>query len=135
MTTLAKYLVVLLLVLAPLGVAAGQGVASSDVAVVSPDRVKVLLENEHVRVLEYTLQSGERDQWHTHPAKVSYVVDGGSLRIHLADGTSFLSTEVAGHAEWREALPRHYAENVGKSPVRIVLVEVKPPRGGDRRAR
>ena len=43
------------------------------------------LENENVRVLEYVLEPGERDQWHTHPAKVSYV-RGGELRIHLADG-------------------------------------------------
>ena len=49
--------------------------------------------------------------------------------------TPAISAEVEGVAEWREALPRHYAENVGTTPVRIVLVEVKPPRGGDRRAR
>ncbi|MBC7674309.1 MAG: cytoplasmic protein [Polaromonas sp.] len=102
-----------------------QAVSQSDAVVVSPDRFRVLLDNEHVRVLEYTLRPGERDQWHTHPAKVSYVVDGGELRIHLADGTSFLSSEPKGTAEWREALPRHFAENVGKTPVRIVLVEVK----------
>ena len=113
-----------LLLLAPLHTY-GQDAESIDAATVSPDRFKVLLENEHVRVLEYALQPGERDQWHTHPAKVSYVVEGGELRIHLADGTSFLSTEGQGTATWMDALPRHYAENTGKTPVRIVLVEVK----------
>ena len=47
----------------------------------SPDRFRTLLENDHVRVLEYTLRPGERDQWHTHPPKVSYAVRGGRLRI------------------------------------------------------
>ena len=130
MNALARPLVVLLLGIAPLAVVGGQSDSSSDAAIVSPDRFKVLLENEHVRVLEYALRPGERDRWHTHPAKVSYVVDGGELRIHLADGTSFLTTEVRGAAQWREALPRHYAENVGTTPVRIVLVEVKTPRDG-----
>lgn len=109
--------------------------ASTDAVVVAPDRFKVLLENEHVRVLEYRLKPGERDPWHTHPAKVSYVAEGGELRIHLADGTSFLSSEVQGHAEWRDALPRHYAENVGSTPVRIILVEVKPRPTNSKRGR
>ena len=106
-------------------IATGQDAASIDPVAVSPDRFKLLLENEHVRVVEYSLQPGERDQWHTHPAKVSYVVEGGELRIHLADGTSFLSTETKGEATWMDALPRHYAENTGSTPVRILLVEVK----------
>lgn len=103
--------------------------AQVDAAVAAPERFKVLLENEHVRVLEYALQPGERDQWHTHPAKVSYVVGGGKLRIHLADGTSFDADEKAGTASWMEALPRHYAENTGSTAVRIVLVEVKSAQG------
>ena len=99
--------------------------AEIDPLVASPGNFKKLLENERVRVLEYTLQPGERDQWHTHPPKVSYVVSGGELRIHLADGTSFASDEKEGTAVWMKAVPRHYAENVGGTPVRIVLVEVK----------
>ena len=117
------------LVLAAPGVASGDP-GQIDAVAVSPDRFRVLLDNERVRVVEYALRPGERDEWHTHPAKVSYVVDGGELRIHLADGTSFLSTEEEGTAVWMEPLPRHYAENVGKSPVKIVLVEVKGDGGG-----
>ena len=135
MSAVARRLVVLLLLLAPLRAAAGQQGASTDAAAIAPDRFKVLLENEHVRVLEYTLRPGERDPWHTHPAKVSYVVEGGELRIHLADGKSFLSTEAKGAAEWREALPSHYAENVGKTPVRILLFEVKSRPSGPGHAR
>lgn len=103
----------------------GQQPAQIDPVAVSPDRFTVLLDNPQVRVVEYTLRPGERDQWHTHPSKVSYVVSSGQLRIHLADGTSFLSDETAGTAVWMDALPRHYAENVGKTDVKIVLTEVK----------
>ncbi len=101
------------------------GPAQVDPVVVSPERFTVLLENSHVRVVEYVLLPGQRDQWHTHPPKVSYVVAGGTLRITTEDGRSFLATEKRGSATWMDALGRHFAENVGKTPVRILLVEVK----------
>ena len=105
--------------------AKSQSSAAIDPVTVSPDRYTVLLNNDQVRVVKYTLRPGERDQWHTHPPKVSYVVSGGELRIHMADGTSFPASEKAGTASWMDALPRHYAENVGSTTVTIVLTEVK----------
>jgi quercetin dioxygenase-like cupin family protein len=121
------------LVLLPLPLsAAGQAPAGPvtriDAVAVSPDRFKVLLENPHVRVVEYVLLPGERDQWHTHPPKVSYVVSGGTLRITTEDGKSFMTEEKAGSATWMDTLGRHFATNVGKTPVRIVLVEIKAAR-------
>lgn len=103
---------------------AGQG-ESIDPVSVSPERFKILLENVHVRVVEYVLRPGERDRWHTHPPKVSYVVTGGTLRITTEEGQSFLTDEKAGSASWMDTLGRHFAQNVGKTPVRIVLVEIK----------
>ncbi len=58
-----------------------QQLTDIDPVSVSPDKYKVLLENNQVRVVEYSIKPGERDQPHTHPPKVSYVVNGGSLRI------------------------------------------------------
>ena len=127
MNPLARTLVALLAVLLPSALFAQQK-TQLDAVAVSPDRFVILLENEDVRVIEYTLRPGERDQWHSHPPKVSYVVSGGKLRIHLADGTSFQSDEKQGSAVWMDALPRHYAENVGSTPVRIILTEVKAQR-------
>ena len=106
--------------------AASQVAAAIDPVEVSPDRFKVLLENDNVRVIEYALAPGERDEWHTHPAKVSWVLSGGKLRISLADSSSFEAEEKQGAASWMSALPRHYARNIGDTPVRIVLVEPKP---------
>jgi len=91
----------------------------------SPEIFSVLLENEHVRVLRYELAPGEKDQWHTHPPKVSYVVAGGQLRITTGDGESFVVDEDTDSASWMDELGRHYAENISQTPVRILLVEVK----------
>ena len=42
-----------------------------DAVKASPNNFKLLLENEYVRVLEYSLKPGEKDAPHTHPAKSS----------------------------------------------------------------
>jgi len=99
--------------------------ADIDPVVVSPDMYTVLLENDHVRVVRYVIQPGERDNWHTHPPKVSYVASGGKLRITIDGGESFEVTEETGHTSWMSALGRHFAENIGDTPVSVILVEVK----------
>lgn len=96
-----------------------------DALTASPANFTLLLENEHVRVMEYVLLPGEQDQWHTHPPKVSYVLSGGKLEIHLDDGTSFLADEKTGAADWAGVRGKHYVKNVGATPVRILLVEDK----------
>ena len=120
-----KLLLCVVLMLTGQCLAADDSPTDIDALTASPANFTLLLENDHVRVLEYVVLPGEQDQWHTHPQKMSYVVRGGTLRIHLEDGTSFLSEEAEGSAVWMDALPRHYAENVGDTPVQIILVEVK----------
>ena len=92
---------------------------------VSPTQFKIDFENDHVRIVSYHLQPGERDNWHTHPAKVSVITGGGLLRITTGDGESFEVTEEAGTASWMPALGRHFAENIGDTTVKVVLVEIK----------
>ena len=114
----------LLLVMLPL-IAGISAATEVDAVNSSPDKFKVLLDNEHVRVVEYSLLPGERDDWHTHPPKVSYVIAGGKLRITTENGESFLADEQSGTAAWMGSLGSHFAENIGPTPVRILLVEVK----------
>ena len=112
------------------GVSAQAPTEEIDPVVVSSGMYKVLLENEHVRVVEYEVLPGEKDNWHTHPAKVSYIVSGGSLRIHTETGETFDVEEEMGAATWFEAVGKHYGENVGETPVRIVFVEIKGANSG-----
>ena len=100
-----------------------------DPVVVSPDLYTVHLENEHVRVVEYRVDPGRKEPWHTHPAKVMYVLEGGTLRITLPDGTSFISEEQAGQTHWMGPVGLHSGENIGDSTVRILIVEVKAAEG------
>jgi hypothetical protein len=91
----------------------------------SPDKTKILLENEYVRVIEYTLKPGEKDSTHTHPPKASYVISGGTLRIYPANEKSFDAEAVKGMAEWADRVGKHYVENIGKTSVTILLTEIK----------
>ncbi|ULQ53371.1 hypothetical protein [Flavihumibacter fluvii] len=94
----------------------------------SPDRTKILLENEYVRVIEYSLKPGEKDSTHSHPPKTSYVISGGTLRVYPENEKPFDTEEVKGKAEWSEKRGKHFVENIGKTTVTILLTEIKSAR-------
>ena len=94
----------------------------------SPDKAKIVLENEFVRVIEYSLKPGEKDNPHTHPPKTSYVVSGGMLRVYPENEEPFEAEEVTGATEWADKRGKHYVENIGKTTVTILLTEIKSAR-------
>jgi beta-alanine degradation protein BauB len=97
----------------------------TDVLTASPDKYKVVLENEHVRVIEYTLAPGEKDNPHTHPPKASYVISGGTFRVYPENKEPFDYVEVQGVTEWSERTSKHYVENIGNTTISILLTEIK----------
>ena len=92
---------------------------------VSPENFKILLENEFVRIVEYSLKPGEKDNWHTHPPKSGYVISGGTLKIYPENGEPFISDEKVGDTFWSDYVGKHYDENIGSTTVTIVLTEIK----------
>ena len=92
---------------------------------VSPANFKLLLENEYVRVLEYSLKPGQKDIPHTHPAKSSYIVSGGKIKVYLENGEVLIFDEKAGTADWGDYVGKHQVENIGNTTVTIVLTEIK----------
>jgi len=99
---------------------------AQDPAVVNAKTIRVKLENDRVRVLEGTLQPGDKEQPHSHPAYVIYVVEGGRVRNHAADGKTTETDYKPGDVVYRDPLS-HWAENIGTTTVRFVLVELKEP--------
>ena len=59
---------------------------SLDPVTSNPDYYKVVLENDRVRVLEYTDQPGERTTPHRHPDSVMYALSNFQRRL-VAGGT------------------------------------------------
>ena len=103
-----------------------RGAAAQDPAVVNAKTVHVKLENDRVRVLEANLQPGEKEQPHSHPAYVTYVIAGGTVRNHFADGKTAEAELKAGEVLYRDAVV-HWAENIGTTPIHLILVELKTP--------
>lgn len=103
--------------------------AQVDALTASPENFRLVLENDIVRVLEYTLLPGQKDRQHTHPRHVAHVMSGGTLRIGLPDGTSMVFEEKAGGNSWSDPAPLHDTENIGTTPIKMLLVELKTPVG------
>jgi quercetin dioxygenase-like cupin family protein len=91
----------------------------------SPGNFKLLLENENVRVLQYTLLPGAQDHWHTHPPRVGYVLSGAKIRVTEADGNHEDYDEKTGDIYWGEFSKLHDTLNTGTTPYIALLVEVK----------
>jgi quercetin dioxygenase-like cupin family protein len=96
-----------------------------DGLVSAPDNFKLLLENEHVRVLQYTLLPGALDHWHTHPPRVGYVLSGAKIRVTEADGSHTDYDEKTGDNYWADFSLLHDTYNMGTTPYIALLVEVK----------
>jgi quercetin dioxygenase-like cupin family protein len=96
-----------------------------DALVSSPGNFKLLLDNDHVRVLQYTLPPGARDHWHTHPPRVGYVLSGAKIRVTEADGSHQDYDEKTGETYWGEFSPLHDTLNLDTKPYIVLLIEVK----------
>jgi quercetin dioxygenase-like cupin family protein len=96
---------------------------SQDPLVVNPKSIVLKLENSRVRVLEATLAPGVKEKMHSHPAYVIYVIEGGKVRNHGADGTVTEANFQTGDVVYREPLT-HWAENIGNTTIRLELVEL-----------
>jgi oxalate decarboxylase/phosphoglucose isomerase-like protein (cupin superfamily) len=103
---------------------AGSGRAQ-DVVKVAPEHNKIILENADVRVVENTLAQGEKDAMHTHRSGWYYVTKPGTMKIVFADGKVATWEAKVGEGGWLQTKAPHTAENVGKTTLVYVLVEVK----------
>ncbi|MGC1615073.1 MAG: hypothetical protein WA736_10340 [Candidatus Acidiferrum sp.] len=112
---------------------------AQDVVKVAPEHNKIILENSDVRVIENTLAPGEKDAMHTHPSGWYYVTKPGTMKIVFADGKVATWEAKRGEGGWLQTKAPHTSENVGKTTLVYVLVEVKsadashsPPTGRPR---
>ena len=99
-------------------------VSAQDVLVVNPKTAKLRTENDKVRVIEATLPPGAKEKMHSHPASLIYVIAGGKARNHFPDGTTKETEFKTNDVVYRDPLT-HWAENIGKTTMRLIVVELK----------
>ena len=97
---------------------------AQDPLVVNSKTVKLKFENDRVRVLEANLPPGVKEQVHSHPAYVIYVIEGGRYRNYAADGKVTDGELKTGDVIYRDPIT-HAAENIGDKPMHLILVELK----------
>ena len=90
---------------------------------VIPD-MKVLLENEHVRVQFHDVKVGEKTAIHSHPAYVAYVFNSYKARFVLADGSTKIAERARGDVFFSGPVS-HSVENIGATPIHNLIVELK----------
>ena len=105
--------------------ASGLAARAQDVVKVAPEHNKILLENADVRVIENTLAPGEKDAMHTHAQGWYYEKQPGTMKVVHADGRTDTWESKAGEGGWLQTLDPHTSENIGKTTLVYVLVEVK----------
>ena len=89
-----------------------------------PDNYKVLAENDRVRVLDFKLRKGAKENFHSHPAAVTYVLAPFKIRFTFPDGTTRIREAKAGDVFFGEGLV-HASENIGDTDAHGILVEMK----------
>lgn len=86
---------------------------------------KLVLENERVKVWEFTLAPGETFPEHTHDLDYFfYVIEGSTLEVTRRDRKDTVSLE-AGGVYFRVKGDTHSATNAGPTRYHEVLVELK----------
>ena len=108
-----------------LGLAFGAGTAmAQDLAKLSPQDVKVLLENDRVRVLEVRHQPGVKEPMHSHPAYISYFLDATKVKVTSPDGKTVVKDRKAGEIQFSEPTT-HALENIGTTEQHVLVIELK----------
>ena len=102
---------------------AGVAVAQDPVPLY-PQNYKVLLENDRVRVLDFQLKKGAKEDFHAHPAAVTYVLAPFKIRFTFPDGSTKIREAKAGEVFYGDALT-HASENIGDTDAHGLLIEMK----------
>jgi quercetin dioxygenase-like cupin family protein len=84
--------------------------------------LKVLAEDDKVRVLEYSPKRGDKTPMHSHPSAVVYVLKGGRVKYTMPDGSTKISELKTGEALLRP--PVTHADEA-LDDVDSILIELK----------
>jgi quercetin dioxygenase-like cupin family protein len=87
-------------------------------------KIKVLTDNDHVKIMEITMAPGSVADWHAHPQFTTYAVTDGKMQVELQGQEPKKTNVKAGQAAWSPALS-HKVTNLGKTPLIMILTEIK----------
>jgi len=92
----------------------------------APNLYKVLTDSAGIRIVEATYNPGDSSALHTHADYAVYALSGGTATFYGKDGSKAESEMKTGTTYVRGA-ETHSVKNTGKTPVKVILVEVTRP--------
>ncbi len=101
---------------------------AQDAARIQPNSYRVRLDNDRVRVLEFTGQPGMGvcgNGVHSHPDHLTVLLTPAHVRVRVGDKVQIVNLP-AGASFWEPAVT-HETENLGTTPVRSLIIELKTP--------
>jgi len=105
---------------------------SLDAVTAAPKNHRVVLENEHVRVLDVTVAPGEREPLHAHcRPSVMYLMQEGIYRDYDSEGRLIEAVDTAPPPAqfpmtlWLEPQAPHAVHNLDSRPTRLLRIELK----------
>lgn len=101
-----------------------QQAAAQDPVKIAPDKYKVILNNDKVRVLDVRLKPGDKSAMHQHPNYAIYSFTNSTVTFTSKDGKTAEVKMKAGECTYRNA-ESHAVENTGKTEVHVLNIELK----------
>ena len=106
---------------------------STDAVAAAPDNHHVLLENDHVRVLDVVVPPHTKEPVHAHCSpSVLYITEASAFIDHDEIGKVLLDTRelktplTFPMTMWKEPEAPHSVENLSDKPLHLIRVELKP---------
>jgi hypothetical protein len=102
-----------------------------DAVVAAPNSHRVVFENEHVRVLEVTLEPGAHEPEHTHRwPSVMWTDRRARIRYRIGEDVTFTSPDPLPRrdeliGDWNAPEGPHSVENIDTVPLHAFRVELK----------
>jgi quercetin dioxygenase-like cupin family protein len=94
---------------------------ADDAVKTDPDKYRVVLENERVRVLEYRDKPGQKTKMHTHPDFVLQAMAPFKRRkLTLSNGKTMTREFKGGEIVWMNA-QSHIGENIGETDTHVLI--------------
>jgi beta-alanine degradation protein BauB len=97
---------------------------AQDIVKVAPEKCKVLLENDRLRVVQVVNEPGGKVGMHSHPPYVVYALTSSKEKLTLPNGKTDVHDLKAGQALWSDGVT-HRGENIGTKEIRVLLIELK----------
>jgi len=123
MKKLTYFILSVLLAALALGLAAKTAMAE-DLAKVMPDDVKVLVDNDRVRVLDVLHKPGVKEPMHSHPNYVSVYMSTTRVKVTTPDGKTVEKDRKAGEVAY-SGPTTHALENIGTEDQHVIVIELK----------